>query len=99
MEEIRRSTTLENPTVSLSQGSTEDKRKEYPRKENELICPISRDKDNLPAFDLGCRKRISISKFQGKIRIDIREYYETNTGMLPTKKGVSLSLEDYALLK
>ena len=64
-----------------------------------MICPVSRDKDNLPAFDVGGKKRVSISKFQGKLRVDIREYYEASNGLLPTKKGVSLNLEDYALLK
>ena len=34
------------------------------------------------------------------MRIDIREYYEHQNGeWLPTKKGVSLALPDYELLK
>ena len=64
-----------------------------------MILPDDRDKDDLPAFDIVGKKRISISKYQGKFRIDIREYYESERGLLPTKKGVSLSLEDYALFK
>ena len=100
---IRNETEAEVPEINNSEAQIlndqyngDYQRKQYPK---EMILPDDRDKDDLPAFDIVGKKRISISKYQGKFRIDIREYYESEKGLLPTKKGVSLSLEDYALFK
>ena len=39
-------------------------------------------------------------KFRGKARVDIREFYQADGGtLMPGKKGISLSLEDYQKLK
>eukprot|EP00392_Amoebophrya_sp_AT5.2_P015458 g15664.t1 len=48
-------------------------------------------------FELGSRKRCSLSKYAGKTLIDFREYYEDkNTGeMKPGAKGISLPLDMY----
>jgi hypothetical protein len=37
----------------------------------------------------------SVSEFKGKKFIDIRKYYEQNGEVLPSKKGITFSLDDY----
>ncbi|GLI65550.1 hypothetical protein VaNZ11_009112, partial [Volvox africanus] len=48
--------------------------------------------------DLGGNKRLSISRFQGRLSVDLREFYEKNGEMLPGKKGIALSPPDWATL-
>lgn len=50
-------------------------------------------------FDLLDNRRVTISKWQGNVRVDLREYYDKDGKMLPGKKGLSLSLKQYELLK
>ena len=42
---------------------------------------------------------ISVSEFQGKPLVNIREYYEANGKLAPGKKGISLSLDQWDQLK
>jgi hypothetical protein len=45
-------------------------------------------------------KRISLVSFKNKLRIDIREFYIDSNGLSkPTKKGVSISFDDFDNLK
>lgn len=50
-------------------------------------------------FELPDSRRVTISKWQGKVRVDLREYYDKDNTQLPGKKGLSLSLEQYEILK
>ena len=45
--------------------------------------------------------RISLTNFKGKDLIDLRVYYRPDDGeeMLPTKKGITISLEKFSDLK
>ena len=41
-----------------------------------------------------------MSKFKGKARVDIREFYKVDSGeLMPGKKGLSLSMEEYEKFK
>ena len=42
---------------------------------------------------------VSVSQFHGKPLVNIREYYESNGKLLPGKKGVSLSTDQWDQLK
>jgi hypothetical protein len=42
---------------------------------------------------------VSVSEFRGKPLVNIREYYEANGKLLPGKKGVSLSTDQWEQLK
>jgi hypothetical protein len=44
-------------------------------------------------------KRVTISKFKGKLYVGIREYYEDGAKMKPGKKGISLQIEEWEALK
>lgn len=48
---------------------------------------------------LGKNRFITVNLFKGKPLINIREYYQKDTCLLPTKKGISLSPEQYKQLK
>ena len=52
-----------------------------------LICELSRN------------RRISVGEYNGKKLVDIREYYEKNGDMLPGKKGISLTVDQFQLFK
>jgi hypothetical protein len=41
------------------------------------------------AHQLGGKKRVTVREFKGKVLVDIREFYEANSQMLPGKKGWS----------
>ncbi|GLC33016.1 hypothetical protein PLESTB_000380200 [Pleodorina starrii] len=45
--------------------------------------------------ELGSHKRLSISRFQGRLSVDLREFYEKNGQVLPGKKGIALSPADW----
>ena len=70
------------------------------------------DKEGNAFFDLASnnKRRATVSKFKGQIRVDIREFYIDNTAasgsggngetrLLPGKKGISLSLQEYESFK
>ena len=61
---------------------------------------INRDKDGNAYFEITEKRRVSLSNFRGKPRVDLREFYNGNDGtLLPGKKGISLSLEEYNKFK
>ena len=51
------------------------------------------------AFLLDQKKRVTVHKFKGQLKVDIREYYEDHGEMKPGKKGISLNLENWYKLK
>ena len=44
-------------------------------------------------------KRLSVGSFKGRTNISLREYFEKDGEWLPTKKGITLSLENWQILK
>lgn len=44
-------------------------------------------------------KKVTISKFKGQLYVGIREYYEKDGDILPTKKGCNLPLDAWEKLK
>ena len=69
--------------------------KEKKKEENEDI--IVGEKE--VAFLLDKKKRVTVHKFKGQLKIDIREYYEDNGEMKPGKRGLSLNLDNWNKLK
>jgi hypothetical protein len=42
------------------------------------------------ALDLSNKRRVTISNFNNSFMVNIREYFEKDGQLLPTKKGISL---------
>ncbi|KAF4470660.1 rna polymerase ii transcriptional coactivator [Fusarium albosuccineum] len=57
-----------------------------------------KDDDGNPFWELSSKRRIGISEFKTNTYVNIREFYEKDGKHLPTKKGISLSIEQYNLL-
>ena len=58
------------------------------------------DKDGNGFYEITDRRRVTLSKFRGKPRVDIREFYSGGDGaLMPSKKGLSMSLDEYKKLK
>ncbi|MBA7492567.1 hypothetical protein ES702_03117 [subsurface metagenome] len=49
-------------------------------------------------WDISKARRVTLSDFRGKKMVGIREYYEKDGQMLPGKKGISMTLEQYGVL-
>lgn len=55
-----------------------------------------RDKENNLYWEISKARRVTVSDFKGKKMISIREYYEKDGEWLPGKKGITMTLEQYA---
>ncbi|KAJ5066766.1 activated RNA polymerase ii transcriptional coactivator p15 [Anaeramoeba ignava] len=49
-------------------------------------------------FDLGGNKKIVVSKFRGKVQIEIREFYKSGNEWKRTRKGVNLNGDQFKKL-
>jgi hypothetical protein len=50
-------------------------------------------------WSLSKNKRVSVSSFKGKTLVNLREYFEKDGEWLPTKKGITLNLDQWKTLK
>jgi len=84
-----------------SDSSSEEVKKKKSGKEKKLnpepkssTTTTTSSKDSGP-WDLGGKKKASISSFKGKVYVDIREFYLSGATELPGKKGISLTPEQF----
>jgi len=50
-------------------------------------------------WEIGSKRKVTLSKFRNQQKIDIREYYEKDGQLLPGRKGISLSVEQWQSLQ
>lgn len=49
-------------------------------------------------WEISKARRVTLSDYRGKKMVSIREYYEKEGEMLPGKKGITMTLEQYGVL-
>ena len=79
-------------------GKKREKEKKKEKKEEEENEDIIVGEKEV-TFLLDKKKRITVQKFKGQLKVDIREYYDDNGVMKPGKKGISLNLDNWNKLK
>ncbi|CAA6660410.1 unnamed protein product [Spirodela intermedia] len=57
------------------------------------------DEDDIVVCDISKNRRVSVRCWQGKIVVDIREFYSKDGKELPGKKGISLTMDQWNILK
>merc|ERR1712025_387629 len=85
-----------------NESSEPKKRKSKTKKgDKKIISSKDEPAEPEPTWNLSKDKLVRIRKFQGKVYVDIREYFmdKLSWEILPGKKGVSLSLDQYRNLK
>ncbi len=77
-----------------------------PTKDTVLSSPKKRKRggkdindQNESFWALSNTRRVTLRNWKGKSMIDIREFYEKDDEMLPGKKGISLTVQQYRDLK
>jgi hypothetical protein len=77
----------DEPTGRALRKSSRDFKTETPP-ETGFVFPISKSGNN--------ERRVTVSRFKGKARVDIREYYTNEDGaVLPGRKGISLDADQW----
>jgi len=57
------------------------------------------DSDDGNKFAISNTRFVTVSEFKGKVRVDIREFYNADGELRPGKKGISLSLPEWQKLR
>jgi hypothetical protein len=55
--------------------------------------------DKEKEIELSKARKITVKLYNKKPIVDIREYYQENGDLMPSKKGISLTLEQWTTLK
>ncbi|XP_010270280.1 PREDICTED: RNA polymerase II transcriptional coactivator KIWI-like [Nelumbo nucifera] len=59
----------------------------------------SDDSDGIVVCEISKNRRVSVRSWQGKVVVDIREFYVKDGKELPGKKGISLSMDQWKILR
>ncbi|KAL3844792.1 hypothetical protein ACJIZ3_002195 [Penstemon smallii] len=59
----------------------------------------SDDSDSIVICELSKNRKVSVRNWQGKVWVDIREFYSKDGKELPGKKGISLSMDQWKILR
>jgi len=75
-----------------------------PSDKEEVVPPnkkavASGDGNGVVACELSRTRKVVVKKFKGKVFVDIREFWSKDGEDLPSKKGISLPLEQWKMLQ
>ncbi|XP_010093100.2 RNA polymerase II transcriptional coactivator KIWI [Morus notabilis] len=59
----------------------------------------SDDSDDVVVCEISKNRRVSVRNWQGRIVVDIREFYVKDGKQLPGKKGISLTMDQWNILR
>ncbi|XP_015118051.1 activated RNA polymerase II transcriptional coactivator p15 [Diachasma alloeum] len=88
----------EDEKPKKKQRTEKSKDKEETAESSKKTKGSSKANEEEPHWELGNNKRVTVRHFKGKLYVDIREYYEKEGEMKPTKKGVSMGLPQFTEL-
>ncbi|RZC94426.1 hypothetical protein C5167_026157 [Papaver somniferum] len=57
------------------------------------------DSDSIVICEISRNRRVSVRNWQGKVVVDIREFYVKDGQEFPGKKGISLSMDQWNILR
>ncbi|KAL2941853.1 RNA polymerase II transcriptional coactivator KIWI [Bienertia sinuspersici] len=57
------------------------------------------DEDGIVVCEISKNRRVSVRSWQGKVMIDIREFYVKDGKQLPGRKGISLTMDQWKVLR
>ncbi|KAL1539505.1 RNA polymerase II transcriptional coactivator KIWI-like [Salvia divinorum] len=77
---------------ALSEGDEPPKKISKP--DNDLDDP-----DQIVVCELSKNRKVSVRNWQGKVVVDIREFYSKDGKEFPGKKGISLSMDQWKILR
>ncbi|XP_058756537.1 RNA polymerase II transcriptional coactivator KIWI-like [Vicia villosa] len=55
--------------------------------------------DDITVCEIGKNRKVTVRIWQGKLWVDIREFYIKDGKQLPGKKGISLSMDQWNVLR
>ncbi|KAL5554910.1 hypothetical protein UlMin_037146 [Ulmus minor] len=57
------------------------------------------DSDDVVVCEIAKNRRVAVRNWQGRIMVDIREFYVKDGKQCPGKKGISLSMDQWNILR
>ncbi|XP_077231793.1 RNA polymerase II transcriptional coactivator KIWI-like [Tasmannia lanceolata] len=57
------------------------------------------DTDTITICELSKNRKVSVRSWQGKVMVDIREFYTKDGREMPGKKGISLSMDQWNIIR
>ncbi|KAJ1401231.1 Transcriptional coactivator p15 [Sesbania bispinosa] len=57
------------------------------------------DPDSIVVCEISKNRRVSVRNWQGRIVVDIREFYVKDGKQMPGKKGISLTMDQWNVLR
>ncbi|GLU12609.1 hypothetical protein SLE2022_292740 [Rubroshorea leprosula] len=80
-------------------ASEENDGRAPPKKAAKTSAVDSEDSDEIIVCEISKNRRVAVRNWQGKIWVDIREFYVKDGKQLPGKKGISLSMDQWKVLR
>ncbi|XAR71516.1 hypothetical protein NMG60_11028826 [Bertholletia excelsa] len=59
----------------------------------------SDDEDDIVVCEISKNRRVSVRNWQGKVVVDIREFYVKDGKQMPGRKGISLTMDQWNVLR
>uniref|UniRef100_A0A5B6YVE7 Putative RNA polymerase II transcriptional coactivator KIWI-like n=1 Tax=Davidia involucrata TaxID=16924 RepID=A0A5B6YVE7_DAVIN len=57
------------------------------------------DDEDIVVCEISRNRRVSVRNWQGKVVVDIREFYVKDGKQMPGKKGISLTMDQWNVLR